>query len=116
MRLIDSDFNFLTGDKLLKMHVNNSNSTPVNISCFNLIFVDQGANVDDGSAMTSKPASSKLNLVEVQDLGFIGPSFTWQRGWMKHANKELVSNKWRFSVNEDGESSKAKGKGKVVES
>ncbi|KAG8501637.1 hypothetical protein CXB51_004070 [Gossypium anomalum] len=36
----------------------------------------------------------------LRDLGFIGPSFTWQRGWTKQANfKDLVYNKWSFSGN-----------------
>ncbi|KAG8486302.1 hypothetical protein CXB51_019644 [Gossypium anomalum] len=39
-----------------------------------------GSNVKVDTALKSRPTLSVLKPIEVQDLGFIGPSFTWQRG------------------------------------
>ncbi|PPR93435.1 hypothetical protein GOBAR_AA27226 [Gossypium barbadense] len=68
----DSEFKISSGDEFFKMHDNNSNSMPVTISCINPIFVDQGANVDDGPIMSSKPAYSVSKLVEVRVVDFFG--------------------------------------------
>ncbi|MBA0751938.1 hypothetical protein Gogos_000825, partial [Gossypium gossypioides] len=51
------DLSISTGAKIFKASTNHSNSTPMTISCFNLIFVGKEVSEDGGPALSTKPAS-----------------------------------------------------------
>ncbi|PPR86037.1 hypothetical protein GOBAR_AA34654 [Gossypium barbadense] len=64
--LNDSTFKVSTGAETFKASTNCSNSTPVIVSCFSLIFVVQEVSEDGGPALLTKPASPLSEPVEVQ--------------------------------------------------
>lgn len=61
---------------------------------FNAILSPNDKKSDRSTGKRCKLFGNFVESCNLQDLGFISPAFTWQRGWTRHANfKELVCTK-----------------------